>query len=502
MVSSAALACVALALPVSATAQIVNVWNKVDTVTAGEYDDLNPSLTHNVFSNYPGSLLRVVFERHTSTRSQIVCKTFDRSATTWDSALTVISSLPPGEEQKYPDYSEVSHYDTSAGERFMRIASWQVKKGDRWQLFFATLNDGSQAWSAPSVLVNDSLDNTGVQIRPFLDTAFIIIWKRANTVMWLMKSLTMTTPAETLAVGSSDSIEYDICTTYGVTGVIWTTNLMGKLTPLYRRITRYPQIQLSTPETLLVPLPCSRPRLAVSQTPDPTFLFETGNSGKRDVFYFIRNYFYPNYGSLTGDSLSESRNAQSFNLPIITKQGAGFQIRIPSVLGLVVYEKYRPSDSSLVFVNGPLGDTVRTPGHNWNAVVSSQQIYGRTGPNVLVVWESNRSGRGHLYSRLVPLYFTSITDNPQTPAAFELQQNYPNPFNPSTTIRFALGRRAHVTLTVFNTLGQHVATLVDGSEEAGYHDVRFDGSGLSSGVYFYRLQAGDFRQCRRLVILR
>jgi hypothetical protein len=69
-------------------------------------------------------------------------------------------------------------------------------------------------------------------------------------------------------------------------------------------------------------------------------------------------------------------------------------------------------------------------------------------------------------------------------------------------IRYGLLHRAHVTLSVFNTLGQQVATLVDENEEAGYHDVRFDGSGLASGVYFYRLQAGNLMQIRRLVLLR
>lgn len=90
----------------------------------------------------------------------------------------------------------------------------------------------------------------------------------------------------------------------------------------------------------------------------------------------------------------------------------------------------------------------------------------------------------------------------QTPNAFGLSQNYPNPFNPTTTIRYGLPSRSHVTLTVFNTLGQQVATLVNESEEAGYHDVRFDGSGLASGMYFYRLQAGSFVQTKELLLLR
>ncbi len=97
---------------------------------------------------------------------------------------------------------------------------------------------------------------------------------------------------------------------------------------------------------------------------------------------------------------------------------------------------------------------------------------------------------------------SSVDREPELPLHAGLYQNYPNPFNPSTTIRYGLPNRSPVTLTVFNTLGQQVAVLQNGEQEAGYHEVRFDGSGLSSGVYFYRIQAGDFVLTRKLLILR
>jgi len=88
------------------------------------------------------------------------------------------------------------------------------------------------------------------------------------------------------------------------------------------------------------------------------------------------------------------------------------------------------------------------------------------------------------------------------PASFALQQNYPNPFNPSTVIRYGLPNRTHVSLAVFNTLGQQVALLQNGEQEAGYQEVKFDGSPLSSGVYFYRIEAGSFVQTRKLLLLK
>jgi hypothetical protein len=88
------------------------------------------------------------------------------------------------------------------------------------------------------------------------------------------------------------------------------------------------------------------------------------------------------------------------------------------------------------------------------------------------------------------------------PARFTLEQNYPNPFNPTTTIRYALPQRASVSLIVYNTLGQQVATLVNDNQDVGYHEVRFNGSNLSSGVYFYRLQAGAFVEAKKFVLVR
>ncbi len=90
----------------------------------------------------------------------------------------------------------------------------------------------------------------------------------------------------------------------------------------------------------------------------------------------------------------------------------------------------------------------------------------------------------------------------ELPLAFELGQNFPNPFNPATQIRFALPEDASVRLVLFNSLGQQVRTVLDASLEAGYHEVRLDASGLASGVYFYRMEAGNFTDLKKMVVLK
>jgi hypothetical protein len=92
--------------------------------------------------------------------------------------------------------------------------------------------------------------------------------------------------------------------------------------------------------------------------------------------------------------------------------------------------------------------------------------------------------------------------NSQAATTYSLDQNFPNPFNPTTIIRYTLPRASAVTLSVFNMLGQQVALVVDTYQDAGNYNVRFDASGLASGVYLYRLKAEGFVQSRRLLLLK
>ncbi len=97
---------------------------------------------------------------------------------------------------------------------------------------------------------------------------------------------------------------------------------------------------------------------------------------------------------------------------------------------------------------------------------------------------------------------TSAEAEGEVPAKYNLSQNYPNPFNPSTTISYDLPLRSHVSLAVYNTLGQQLVQLVNEEVEAGRHEVKFDATGLSSGVYFYRLQAGSVVVTKKMSLLK
>ena len=112
--------------------------------------------------------------------------------------------------------------------------------------------------------------------------------------------------------------------------------------------------------------------------------------------------------------------------------------------------------------------------------------------------------------RLLPLTTTTTNDqgnkSNNIPENYELAQNFPNPFNPSTTIKYQIKQGGHVTLNVYNLLGNLVATIVDENESAGTYYVTFNSNSeknpLPSGVYFYRLQVGDFVATKKMVIMK
>jgi hypothetical protein len=102
-----------------------------------------------------------------------------------------------------------------------------------------------------------------------------------------------------------------------------------------------------------------------------------------------------------------------------------------------------------------------------------------------------------------------VEDEPEDnlPSRFELSQNYPNPFNPVTTIEYRIMSRRHVTIEIFNVLGQKVRTLVDETTSAGSYRIEWNGSDdagrqVSTGVYLYRFRAGDVVQTKKMLLLR
>lgn len=110
-------------------------------------------------------------------------------------------------------------------------------------------------------------------------------------------------------------------------------------------------------------------------------------------------------------------------------------------------------------------------------------------------------GAASVWLYTLPTGIEESKGNP-LPVRFELKQNYPNPFNPQTTLTYALPKESHVRIVVYNALGQEMAVLVDRKMQAGYHALDVNGASWSGGVYFYKIQAGEFTSLRKMVLLK
>ena len=96
----------------------------------------------------------------------------------------------------------------------------------------------------------------------------------------------------------------------------------------------------------------------------------------------------------------------------------------------------------------------------------------------------------------------SVSDQNLVVSKFELEQNYPNPFNPSTVIKYQMAEKSNVTLTVYNSIGRKISTLLNEVKPKGTFTIEFDGSNLPSGIYYFRLQAGTFTDTKKMVLMK
>lgn len=158
-----------------------------------------------------------------------------------------------------------------------------------------------------------------------------------------------------------------------------------------------------------------------------------------------------------------------------------------TILKLNVKNTLEPLGNYYLFDNSAIGDF----NNDGNLEIVLPQVYDNN--------DLYSSSRVYMYSLN---RFLVGTEEAYEPKRFKLNQNYPNPFNPATKINFSLPRAGTVSLKVFNVLGQEVADLIDGRLNAGIHTIDFNATGMPSGVYFYRIEAGDIVFTKQMMLIK
>jgi len=227
-----------------------------------------------------------------------------------------------------------------------------------------------------------------------------------------------------------------------------------------------------------VMFPICRPVIGRSQMHDYLFVafqattgeYWPGASAADSASYFAGRFMYSSDG---GESWSDPEVFTSSSTPSLDFRH----------VSIVPVAPVSPADDDVITVHIAMqGDPMPA---------STANGWGILPPSVTAQW----------YHFTTDITVTGVDDD-IIANNFTLEQNYPNPFNPSTTIKYSLAERSAVTLKVYDVLGNEVANLVNTSQEAGQHSINFDASGLSSGLYIYTLNTGNFTSSKKMMLLK
>ena len=153
-------------------------------------------------------------------------------------------------------------------------------------------------------------------------------------------------------------------------------------------------------------------------------------------------------------------------------------------------------------VAGELVDTNGTVVDFNNGTNSNPFTLNAPGPGEYTINAGYASPSRRWDSASVSIVVTNLGEVISKPEEFRLYNNYPNPFNPSTTIRYSIPEASFTTLKIYNSLGKEVAALVNETKSAGTYEVEFNASYLPGGIYFYTIQAGSFKETKKMILLK
>lgn len=482
---------------------------KEDTITSGNWNEYNPSFARNTF--YNSSFEWLVYERQTDDSSFISAKKFLKISGTWDSAEVIISRSAKIELQKYPDISSKENYS---------ITAWQKRMGGTWNIFYSTYSSLSQKWSSPLAITNDTLNNVNVRVQPiYPDSQFVFAWQNKNVIHLKKYPFNFVGVNDTVAISNSDSTAFDFGTeSFSQSGaILYTLKTPTKISAVSVGFTYYPTFSLKAPDTVPFFSIILQPRFVQSYYSAQRIVFEMKGTLTiaRDIYlYNIKSFYGANNPIRITDSEKNYvayRNARAYFNPIITMPSENAIQNITPYNHVIVFECISMADTtgntSVIIMQQGLTDSIGSNGYNRNPIVGANPFYSikENKAVVPVVWESNRSGKNHLYGKNaisgIPDW---VLETEQFVQHFSLLQNYPNPFNPNTTINYQIPKNSFVTLKVYDLLGREISTLVDKELNAGSYSYDFQAShfGLTSGIYFYQLRAGEFVQTKKMLLLK
>ncbi|MEO6696085.1 MAG: T9SS type A sorting domain-containing protein [Ignavibacteria bacterium] len=399
---------------------------------------------------------------------------------------------------------------------------FQSNRNGNWDIFFLYYN--STAWSVPVSIASDTQDEISPSITAYLQNNvlnFLVSYKKGNDIY--IKNYFNGVWINEVNITADDSLD---CNTPVLTKTAYSPsdfyaaynhNENGVNSISYRKLQVSGTGDISFSTHINIDQPEPQNNLRFSNGVNYTILnYDYGTPGSRSFYsafiktssHTIRNQSssfngenFGGTGSSHGDITSEFLSGYTLYAWIGRVQDST-QVNIAFYTSSGMSKFYVGNSQEETFIN-----------------MSTKLIFGDpfTKFRIRVLWEKKINGRTALIESFKDGFLTSINNSlSSTPNNFSLFQNYPNPFNPKTIIKYSIPTTQFTILKVYNALGKEVVTLVNQKQNAGSYQVEFDGEGLPSGIYFYRItvypqsgafasdksQSGEFTETRRMILIK
>jgi hypothetical protein len=439
----------------------------------------------------PSASYFFVFVEETGLGSRILWKVFSNEADLWEAPVILYSDTG---SIRHPHFADRSTYENGAW-NYHQYFYWEHRSGGKSAIKIMKID--SSVWSPPATLLLSPFEQTELSVGTSLNSKDVgLAWVEDDSVTYVqLTSGTMTQRRRLKLTGERTCRNPTVFTDDSKAVIVWeerdTTSILA-FASIEKADNSITVDTLSRSGDNILPRFVNNPVWG-----PPILLWSRRDTTAYNLYYTDLSSSYHYHQPITEDSIGANYPGSVFNIPIVWKRGLS-----KSPIGNVFCYHRVAGDSQAVVRSRNL-----MLGYQYDEYWTTNEL---TDVNItqgsyfypLVFWVEKNAGSYSLKARPSRFYLNTVERSQAIPTTPLLLQNYPNPFNSSTTISYDLPARSHVTLKIFNVLGQEVATLVNGNPEAGRHQVRWDAAGMASGVYLYRLKANAFIETRKLILLR
>ncbi|MFZ1322577.1 MAG: T9SS type A sorting domain-containing protein [Ignavibacteria bacterium] len=416
-----------------------------------------------------------------------------------------------GDKSMFPIINPAVAYhvdQSSASQNNVGAVAYQGFNGFNWDVYFTNYNQIT--WSLPIGVATSSADETEPSIVSYKinnTVNYLFAYKKGDDIYIrnyingsFMNEINVTSDV------SAECVSPELTRSLFTSGIDLYLAYQQKITPYFFKISFhklnvYTNGDVNLGERILISQTNSQNNIRFSngETNTPILNYDYDTLGNKNFYSamikFNQYSIFNQTANFGGDNIGGTGSSHGdITSDILSGYSIYSWIRKTNDSTQIIIMNQYPEMPGRYYVGNPLVPTFVN--------MSTKLVFDNTKYRIRILWEKKINGKTALIESFRDQDLTSISNSNIIPKEYSLSQNYPNPFNPMTVINYELRVTSNAKLKVFDVLGNEISTLVNEKQTAGSYSVTFDGSNFPSGVYFYKLDAGNFSETKRMILLK